>query len=195
MRRHRMQKLGMIAACVLVLGAAGASQEKPKAAPPPAATADAGMPPPLLRVQITLARYQGEKKISSAPYTLLMNADGSRNGVRIGAQVPVPVVPSGASADRPSHAVQYRDIGTSIDCSIRPMAGGLYQLDLSIEDVSVIAEESQAGTVKSAVPAFRVFRANHKFGAREGQVTQLNGATDRASGDVVRVELSFTSAS
>lgn len=194
MRRHHMQKLGMIAACVLVLGAAGASQDKPKAEQPAVAAAETGTPP-LLRVQITLARYQGEKKISSAPYTLLMNGDGARNGVRIGAQVPVPVVPSGGSADRPSQAVQYRDIGTSIDCSIKPVAGGMYQVELSIEDTSVLAEESQAGTLKSAAPSFRVFRASNKFSAREGQLSQLNGATDRASGDVVRVELTFTTAS
>ena len=134
MRTHRMQKLGMIAVCVFMLGAAGASQEKPNAAPQPVATADAGTSPPLLRVQITVARYQGEKKISSAPYTLLMNADGQRGGLRMGAQVPVPVAPGGT--DRPAQTVQYRDIGTSIDCSARPTANGMYQMELSIEDSS-----------------------------------------------------------
>ena len=46
--------------------------------------------PRALRVQITLARYQGEKQISSAPNMLLMNADGQRAGSGW-AQVPVPV--------------------------------------------------------------------------------------------------------
>jgi type II secretory pathway component GspD/PulD (secretin) len=190
-RRHDVQMFGMIAVCVLVFGTAGASQEKTKTAQQPVAAAAEAGTAPLLRVQITFARYQGEKKISSAPYTLLMNADGSRGGVRIGAQVPVPVAPSGASADRPSQVVQYRDIGTSIDCSARSTANGLYQLELSIEDTSVVADESQAGTTKNAAPSFRVFRASHKFAAREGQLTQFTGATDRASGDVVRVELTL----
>jgi type II secretory pathway component GspD/PulD (secretin) len=192
-RTHRMQKLGMTAVCVFMLGAAGASQEKPNAAPLPVAAADAGTPPPLLRVQITVARYQGEKKISSAPYTLLMNADGQRGGLRMGAQVPVPVAPGGT--DRPAQAVQYRDIGTSIDCSARPTANGMYQMELSIEDSSMVADESQAGTVQSAVPSFRVFRASHRFAAREGQLTQFVAATDRASGDVMRIELTFTKVS
>ena len=194
MNRHHMQKLGMIAALVLVLGAAGASQEKPKAAQQPVAAADA-VTAPLLRVQITLARYQGEKKVSSAPYTLLMNADGSRGGVRIGAQLPVPVAARGGDADRLAPTVQYRDIGTFIDCSAKPAGSGLYQVELSIEDISVIGDEAQGATAKSAVPSFRMFRASHKFAAREGQVTQFTAATDRASGDVVRVELTFTTVS
>jgi hypothetical protein len=111
----------------------------------------------------------------------------------MGAQVPVPVAPSGT--DRPAQAVQYRDIGTSIDCSARPTANGMYQMELSIEDSSMVADESQAGTVKSAVPSFRVFRASHRFAAREGQLTQFVGATDRASGDVMRIELTFTTVS
>lgn len=194
MRRH-MKKLGIVAAFMLVLGGVGATQETPKAAQPAATAPAAGGTVPLLRVQITLARYQGEKKVSSAPYTLLMNADGSRGGVRIGASVPVPVAPSGANPERAAQTVQYREIGTFLDCSARPAGGGLYQLELSIEDVSVLGDESQVGAAKTGVPSFRVFRASHKFGAREGQLTQFTGATDRTSGDVVRVELTFTTVS
>jgi hypothetical protein len=193
-RRHHLEQLGVIAALVLMLGAPSASQEKPKAAQQSVTAGDAGMAP-LLRVQITLARYQGEKKVSSSPYTLLMNADGSRGGVRIGAQVPVPVASGGGSSDRPGATVQYRDIGTFIDCSAKPVGNGLFQIELSIEDVSLYGDESRTEAVKGGVPSFRVFRASHKFGARAGQLTHFTGATDRASGDVVRVELTFSTVS
>jgi hypothetical protein len=42
-------------------------------------------PPVPLRVQLVLARYQGDKKVSSLPYTLIVNANLGKTSLRIGA--------------------------------------------------------------------------------------------------------------
>ena len=65
-----------------------------------------------LKVALTLARYQGDKKISSAPYTLWVTAnDRQTTNLRMGVEMPVASGPS----------VNYRNVGTSID-STRPPA-------------------------------------------------------------------------
>ncbi len=43
-----------------------------------------------VKVQLVLTRYQGDKKVGSLPYTLVVNANGPRAQLRMGSQVPVP---------------------------------------------------------------------------------------------------------
>ena len=48
--------------------------------------------PPIvpLKVQIVISRYQGEKKVSSLPYTLAVNANlTNKTSLRVGSQVPI----------------------------------------------------------------------------------------------------------
>ena len=42
-----------------------------------------------LEVQVVIAKYQGEKRISSLPYILAVNANSSQAQLNIGAEVPV----------------------------------------------------------------------------------------------------------
>ena len=45
-----------------------------------------------LQVQVVISKYQGEKKIASAPYVLSVNAnDNSLARLRVGAEVPLPM--------------------------------------------------------------------------------------------------------
>src|SRR6476619_3246035 len=68
------------------------AQEKPQA-PPPAAqptpsTAARQVP---LKVQLTLSRFVGEKKISSTPYMLGVLTNAQKTSLRMGVQVPVTI--------------------------------------------------------------------------------------------------------
>jgi hypothetical protein len=80
-----------------------------------------------LKVQIVVSRYEGEKKVSSLPYTLAVNAnDGAitQDGqfrpynvarLRTGANVPIP---NGAPSKESSiMSWTYKSIGTNIDCT------------------------------------------------------------------------------
>ena len=78
--------------CVVALAStAGQAQEK---APAPAAATRSGTPinATPLKVQVVIARYQGEKKISSLPYTLTMNANNHAS-LRMGTSMPGGVIP------------------------------------------------------------------------------------------------------
>src|SRR5213595_735177 len=62
-----------------------------------------------LRIQVVISEYDGEKKISSLPYTLLINAEsprGQKASIRMGLKVPV-----ATSANQ----FQYLDVGSNLD--------------------------------------------------------------------------------
>ena len=67
--------------------------------------------------------------------------------------------------------VTYRDVGTSIDCSVQAVDDGRFRLDLSVEDSSV---ETAAGSgATNTNPAFKSFRTTESVLLRDGQSTQV----------------------
>ena len=146
-----------------------------------------------LKVQLVIARYQGEKKISSVPYTMSVTAGDSRNELtrlRIGAQVPIPTVatPVEGKPTPPSGAVTYRDVGTNIDCITRALGDGQFQLQITVDQSSVIMDPQPKQSASTA-PVFRSFRLTNSAVLRDGQTTQFTTATDAVSGEVVRVDV------
>jgi hypothetical protein len=152
-----------------------------------------------LRVQLVISRYDGDRKISSQPYTLSVNA-GSRVGppqvarLRIGAEVPVsgfvPASPDGKPLPT-GGPVQYKSIGTNIDCFAFAEADGRYRLDLTVEDSSVYASDKVVpGTVSNGgTPIFRSFRLTNAVILKDGQSAQFTAATDKITGEVVKLDV------
>jgi hypothetical protein len=171
------------------------TQDKP-AAPPakPAPAAPTSMTP--LRVQVVVSRFQGEKKLSSLPYMLSVNA-GSRATLRMGAKVPVMMITSAnVPKDVPQVGpVQYQDVGTDIDCSISAAQDdGRYRLEITISDTSVYGDGPTAIDNKPTPgnPSFRSFRATDSMVLRDGQTAQFTTATDKVSGEIVKVDVTLT---
>jgi hypothetical protein len=150
-----------------------------------------------LSVEVVVTRYQGEKKVSSLPYTLAVNANdnalapGGVCQLRMGTQVPVPgtmVTKDGAAVP----SVSYRDVGTNIDCSARSQEDGSFQLRLTVEDTSVLANVQDAPTPKvDQTPVFRSFRSVNTLVLRDGQTRDFSAAADRVSGEVVRIAVTL----
>ena len=66
-------------------------------------------------MQVVIGRYQGEKKISSLPYTLTMNANNHAS-LRMGTSMPVvmfspadPATPEGVAPPTPVQYPRHRD--------------------------------------------------------------------------------------
>jgi hypothetical protein len=166
--------------------ARGFAQEPTKSAPPPGAAAQVP-----LRVQLVLSRFAGEKKLSSVPYTLSVIAnDNDKTSLRMGVDVPVPssVFSSKEGGNLPVTSYSYRSLGTNIDCAARTVEGGVFRLDLAVEETSVFLPEKSASTVAGA-PAFRTFRSTFNVLLKDGQTTQHTAATDQVSGEVLRVDV------
>ena len=182
--------------CALVPAAAGAQPGPPPAPPQP------GDPTPsALMVDVTVARYLGEKRLSSTPYTLSV-LPGDRSSLRMGGDVPVPsttITPAQKEGDKAVTGTTYgyRSIGTNIDvmCSRvdGPTTARQYRIQLTIDENSIYPENLAPPTSKTTgAPAFRSFKNTNTFALRDGQSVEYAAATDRLSGEVYRITVKMT---
>jgi type II secretory pathway component GspD/PulD (secretin) len=155
-----------------------------------------------LDVQVVIARYQGEKRVSSVPYTLAVNTNSGSIQLNMGAQVPVPsttFTPAGSDSKttQPLTSFNYRQIGTVIDCSARIASDGRFELSIMVEDSAVIADDGRARSnpgeiaLVRDVPVFRNFRTRNTLLLRDGQTRQYTAATDRVTGETVRIDVTL----
>jgi hypothetical protein len=190
-----------------LLSGNGAAQDPPKA-PEAAERTEAAkvdkpadrpgrMPMSILRVQLVISRFQGEKKLASLPYTLVVGSGGSKTRMRMGVDTPVPTTfattPEGSKPA--STSFQYRNVGTNIDCGASER-NGLYQLVLSIENSSALSGVGSAARIGtgpdvSLVPLFRRFEASLDIVLRDGQTIQTVASTDPVSGEVVKIDVTL----
>ncbi len=157
-----------------------------------------------LQVQIVMSRYQGEKRISSVPYTLTVNANtlqdeggGRPSQLRMGARVPVPAFPTidgkPVTGIMTGGQVTYQNIGTNIDCWASSTDDGRFELNISIEDTSMYLDGQRTDDASklSGPPIFRSFQASNELILRDGQSTEFTAATDRISGEIIKVEVTL----
>ncbi|HYL63927.1 MAG TPA: hypothetical protein VE077_15015 [Candidatus Methylomirabilis sp.] len=147
-----------------------------------------------LRVQVVFTEYDGEKKISSLPYTLLVNADdkGPQAAVRMGLRVPV-VTGGSANANR---QFQYMDVGTSLDGRADRTEDGRFNLRLNVEKSSLYTPattekpDTVAGSeILPGQPILQQFRSQVNLLIRDGQTMQATVASDPVTGHVLKVEV------
>jgi hypothetical protein len=159
-----------------------------------------------LELQVIVSRYQGEKRISSLPYVLSLKSAAVAIGfrgpsqgasLRLGSRVPIRqqvVVPAqdGKPATTTS-SVTYENVGMNIDASASALEDGRFELTLTINESSV----TDPADLKNALdpggnPVFRSYQSTNTLFIKDGQTTQFTAATDRVSGEVVRVEVKLT---
>jgi hypothetical protein len=149
---------------------------------------------------VTVTRYQGEKKVSSTPYSLAVNANklgqAGTSQLRMGANVPVPSIaapagtPAGPAGPWPG-PVNYQNIGTSIDCTATRLDDG-FQLRISVDDTSVYSDiQDKATPTVGNMPVFRSFKSTNTLVLKDGQSREFTAATDRVSGEVVRISVTL----
>jgi hypothetical protein len=196
---------GIAAAFVFVMfsaSAAWAQTAEPQAvkpAPPPAqANQDARRFGPTLMIEVTVNRYQGEKRLSSIPYTLTVLPDQKISQLRVGGQVPVPTTTftpgkEGAGTPNPLMSYSYRNIGTDIDVTAQPGGDGQYRIGVTLEESSVYppSDKSDSSTMAN-VPSFRSLRSSNNLTLKNGQTVEFTAATDRISGEVTRISVKLT---
>lgn len=165
----------------------------PKPAPPnvPAlpsfpdrmAEAEKGTP---LKLQFVISKYQGDKKTSSIPYIVSVNANQSRpTSLRMGGNVPIPAAGSNGQ-------LVYREFGTNIDVAVYSQTGQLFRVELTLEESSVyMGDKSLTPPPSLAAPSFRTFKLTNNVVLKDGQTTQVTSAADPLTGDVVRVDLTL----
>jgi len=149
-----------------------------------------------VKVTVVIARYSGDKKTSSLPFMLFVNAaEGSTYGpstsLRMGSDVPVPSMSSQNGS--PVGSVTYRSIGTNLDCSAA-IEDGSIRLSLIVSDSQIFSDANNLSqpTSTRGLPQFQSFQSNSNLILKEGQTVQFTTASDKASGEQVRVEVTVT---
>jgi len=154
-----------------------AQSPNPNPSPAPSASPQARPLMPL-KVQVVISRYEGDKKVSSFPYMLAVTANHAEPvNLRMGSLVPVQLGQG---------QVDYKSIGTNIDCSATSMEDGRFQVQVRIEDASVM--ERRGG---DSPPTLRTFSSSNTVVLKDGQTTQFTAAADKVTGEVVRVDVTM----
>jgi hypothetical protein len=170
------------------------AQEKPKT--------DARTPATTLKVQVTFAEQEGDKKVSSLPYTFFVRvADPGPiptwAKVRIGSRVPV-----ATGDDKGTIQFQYIDVGTNIDARGWSIDDGRFDIYLNLErswvegNVLVPAEKSSTVSVdpnsgRFKEPIIHQFKTEHNLTMRDGQTIQTTQAADPLSGRVLTITVTM----
>jgi len=178
----------MLASLVLVLAlaAGGSAQDKSKANP------DAP-----LRILVVFAEYDGEKKVSSMPYTLSALSADERNramGASLRMGIKVPVLTQG----KDSPQVTYLDVGTYIDCKVVRLEEARYSLEFTVRRSSVYMPAGVSGKEAtftagelSGRPVLQEFSGGFMITLREAETKQGMVATDPLTGHQLKVDVTL----
>jgi hypothetical protein len=176
------------ATLLLFLAPAAKSQDKP--------AADASIPVSV-KLQVILSEYDGQKKISTLPYTIpsVLTDKFSSTSLRVGVRVPV-----NTSSKNGESSVTYIDIGTNLDCRANRVADGRFNVDLKVDRSSLyVAFRDKDGNIQgkewvsgdrppSDQPMIQQFRGDVGLLLRDGQGSESTVATDPVTGRVLKVE-------
>ena len=163
------------------------SQDKPK-------SEEKAKPSILIKVQIVFTEFDGDKKISSMPYSFLVVADEKVIGgyysttLRTGVRVPIEL-------DSKDQKITYLDIGSNIDCGIRTEDDGRFHLYLTFDRSALYPNKSAEGERLVASPGgqplVRQFRASENLILKDGQTSESLLSTDPHSGHTLRVSVTI----
>jgi len=156
---------------------------------PPSLAQEAKASSTPLKVQVVLSRYEGERKLASMPYTLLVNAGehDNRATLRMGVSIPV------ATGDK-TGTFNFHDVGTNMDCTATSGDGGRYHVSLSVNHTSVY--ESDAQHLQAAIPRpgnsaqlLRSFTSSFVLNLKDGETGQSIAATDPVTGEIMKIDV------
>jgi hypothetical protein len=162
------------------------SQEKPKAE-------ERAKPSASIKVQIIFTEYDGEKKISSMPYSFMGIADERVGGnystsLRTGVRVPVEM------GSKEQQTI-YMDIGLNIDCGIRSEEDGRFRVYLIFDRSALYPNKSAEGekmvNSPNGQPLVRQFRTSENLILKDGQTSENIMSTDPLNGHTLRVSVTI----
>jgi hypothetical protein len=149
-----------------------------------------------LKLDLVISRHNGDKKISSLPYSMWVTANAPSGArVRMGVQVPIVQTVFGADSKEkggttsvPQQSYTYRNIGTNIDASAMSAPGGRYRVSITLEE-SGLHEKTNAAI---DAPLIRSFNSSFQLLLADKQTATFTSATDPATGETLRVEATLS---
>jgi hypothetical protein len=146
-----------------------------------------------VKVQIVFTEYDGDKKVSSMPYTFTVITDEKVGGnystrLRTGIRVPI-------ETDGKDQKTTYMDIGSNIDCGIKAEDDGRFHLYLIFDRSMLYPNKSSEGERLVAnpggQPVVRQFRTDESLILKDGQTSENLMSTDPLNGHTFRVSVTI----
>jgi hypothetical protein len=141
-----------------------------------------------VKVQIVFSEYDGEKKVSSMPYSFTAITNERLGGyyttsLRTGVRVPV----EAAGAEQKT---SYMDVGSNIDCGVRTTDDERYHLYLIFERSALYpnsgAQTEKVPASRSDAPLVRQFKASVNMILKDGQTSETV-STDPINGHSLHI--------
>jgi hypothetical protein len=160
-----------------------------------------------VQVDVVMTRWQGDKRISSIPFVLIANPSsrGSSTSLRMGVDVPVGTSTSnvtqtsGATTSSPRAvatakvATEFRNVGTDIDAQLTRIDATAFSVYLNIRDSSIFSsDQTKLPNTMVDPTAFRTFSASNTLNMNDGQTRLFGVATDKITGETMRIEVKLT---
>jgi len=160
-------------------------------------TPDKPKPKPAIpmKVQIVFTEWDGDKKISSLPYTFSVIVDEKSSGrysvnLRTGVRVPVEL-------DAKDQKTTYLEVGTNIDCGIHEEEEGKFRVLLNFDRSALYPNKSAEGerlvSEPNGMPLLRQFRISDDLLIKDGQTSDLILSTDPLNGHVLKAAVTISS--
>lgn len=150
-------------------------------------------PPIPMKVQVVFTELDGDKKVSSMPYTFSVVVDEKGGGrpvnLRTGVRVPVEL-------DAKDQKTTYLEIGTNIDCAIREEEDGKFRVMLNFDRSALYPNKSAEGerlvSEPNGMPLIRQFRISDDLLLKDGQTSDMILSTDPLNGHVLKAAITIT---
>jgi len=145
------------------------------------------------KVQVVFTEWDGDKKISSMPYTFSVIVDERASGrfsvnLRTGVRVPVEL-------ESKDQKTTYLDIGTNIDCGIHEEEDGKFRVLLNFDRSALYPNKSEERerlvSQPNGLPLIRQFRISDDLLLKDGQTSDLILSTDPLNGHVLKASVTI----
>lgn len=146
-----------------------------------------------LRVDIVLAEYNGNDKISTLPYTIYVESStrtvrAPESSMRMGVRVPV--------ASGSGNGFSYMNVGTDIDCGAQALNNGSYDLNVNVNRSSIYAaakstNENQDIRALPDAPVVRSFNSHFYLSLHDGETKEGTSAADPLNGHVLKINVTL----
>jgi hypothetical protein len=142
-----------------------------------------------VKLQVVVSKYDGDKKLSSLPYTLIL-VPGRSGSIRSGSEVPVPTTSLQGTPDKPATtSYTLQQIGTQIDATVNTTSDGKYNLKLTVTD-------RFAGTVEPQrvpnVPSFKNVVIASEAILANAETIQFTAAPTPTGNEIFKVDVTLT---
>lgn len=144
-------------------------------------------PMPTLKLTVVISRFSGEKKIGNLPFVLLLTPTDTSTNVQMSSTLPVP----DAMGKDGVQSYSYRPFGTSITASAKEASPGQYLVNMTISDSQMLAEGVPQAEATKGILRTQQFSSGVRLPLRDAQTISYNAATDKITGDLVRVEVTL----